>query len=314
MLQLPGRTRLPKPSDRLPLGTSGLMVSPICLGHTSAETVIAAFDAGINFFFVSADAHWPFYAGVRTGLEKLLRDKIAKRSQIVLAIVSYLDNPLFHQTGVFGEVLNAIPASESADVLIAGATTSRNFDRIDTLKKLRAAGRFGSRAIGASFHDRASALTACNEGSLDISYIRYNTDHTGASADLLPHLKPNSSTLVFNFKSAMFPVKDHEFALLPESDRKWLPDICDHYRFVLSHPRIDGVLCSPQSPDELSDLVGALDRKPLDLDEQEYMIRLSSLAHPPDSVPGRVNVWWDRPTEAPSKRLPGPIAHSLSPS
>jgi len=50
------RDHFPKPSDRLPLGRTSLTVSPFCLGMTaSADSVIAAYGAGINFFFVTAD-------------------------------------------------------------------------------------------------------------------------------------------------------------------------------------------------------------------------------------------------------------------
>ena len=37
----------------------------------SPETVIAAFEEGVNFFFITADLHWPLYDGVRKGLAKL---------------------------------------------------------------------------------------------------------------------------------------------------------------------------------------------------------------------------------------------------
>ncbi|SRR6266550_8217075 len=68
------RLALPKANDRLPLGKTGLTVSPFCFGRTaSADTVVAAYEAGINFFFVTADLHWPFYDGIRRGLAKLLR-------------------------------------------------------------------------------------------------------------------------------------------------------------------------------------------------------------------------------------------------
>ena len=66
------RTSLPRFRDRLVL-RDGLRVSPFCLGiATRPEYVVAAYDAGINFFFVTADMHWPLYRGVREGLALLL--------------------------------------------------------------------------------------------------------------------------------------------------------------------------------------------------------------------------------------------------
>ena len=58
----PRRFVLPKLTERLTLGEGGLRVSPFCLGMVRSEdTTSAAFDAGINFFFLSADLHWPYY-------------------------------------------------------------------------------------------------------------------------------------------------------------------------------------------------------------------------------------------------------------
>jgi hypothetical protein len=73
MRPVPPRRPLPRLTDRQPLGKSGLRAGPICLGAVPGpETVLAAFDAGINFFFLSVDMHWPLYEGMRRGLEALL--------------------------------------------------------------------------------------------------------------------------------------------------------------------------------------------------------------------------------------------------
>jgi hypothetical protein len=59
------RKSLPRFTDRQALGNQRLRVSPFCLGWVrSAETVAAAFEAGINFLFVTTDLHhdavpWP---------------------------------------------------------------------------------------------------------------------------------------------------------------------------------------------------------------------------------------------------------------
>jgi hypothetical protein len=82
-------------TDRYPLG-NGLQVSPFCLGLVGDPDVVpAAFEAGINFFFISADMHWPVYEQTRRGLAKLLRDKPEARDQIVLGLVAYVTQPEF---------------------------------------------------------------------------------------------------------------------------------------------------------------------------------------------------------------------------
>jgi len=78
------RCTLPKPTDRLPLGKSGLLGSPFCLGITaSPDTVVAAYEAGINFFFITADLHWPLYDGVRKDLANILDGNKSRRDELV---------------------------------------------------------------------------------------------------------------------------------------------------------------------------------------------------------------------------------------
>ena len=67
------RKTLPRLTDRIPLG-DGLLVSPVCLGAVPSPKVVpAAWEAGINFFFVTADMHWPMYEPLRRGLESLFK-------------------------------------------------------------------------------------------------------------------------------------------------------------------------------------------------------------------------------------------------
>ncbi len=277
------RYRLPKPSDRLPLGKSGLQVSPVCLGMTeSPDTVVAAYESGVNFFFVTADLHWPLYDGVRKGLAKLLNGNRARREQIVVGVVSYLDNPLFAALQ-FHEVVAEIPGLERIDLIIAGAVSSDQsfYSRLDSIARARASGHNGARAIGATFHQRQLALAADYYDLLDISYIRYNSAHPGARTDILPHFRPQRNNLVFNFKSVMSRVSRETFDALGLPQNYWLPDPCDYYRFVLSRPEINGILCAPSRPEEIRELAQALDKEPLTYQEEEYMIWLSSLAHAP---------------------------------
>ena len=277
------RDTLPKPADRLPLGRSGLKVSPFCLGMTaSPDSVVAAYEAGINFFFVTADLHWPLYEGIRHGLRKLLDGNPARRDEIVVGVVSYMEDPLF-STLQFHEVIAEVPGLERVDLMIAGAVSNENslYSRANSLQSARARRHNGSSAIGATFHQRPLALVADHRALLDISYIRYNSGHPGARRDLFPYLLPARDGLVFNFKSVLSKVTEEMFQSFRLPSNYWLPDVCDYYRFVLSRPEIDGILCSPMSASDVRGMVAALDKAPLTHDEQEYMIWLSSLAHAP---------------------------------
>src|SRR5438045_803750 len=111
---------LPRLGDRLPLGSSGLEVSPICIGMvTDSDAIPAAFEAGVNFFFVTADMHWPAYAETRRGLGRLLDGKRAARDAIVVAAAAYVTQPVF-MWAPFSEVLEEVPSLERIDLTIAG--------------------------------------------------------------------------------------------------------------------------------------------------------------------------------------------------
>jgi hypothetical protein len=281
------RPTLPRAGDRLPLGGSGLSVSPICLGMTmSPDTVLAAYDAGINFFFLTADMHWPLYDGLRRGLERLLSRGPSVRDEIVVGVVSYLDQPLF-QYLQFQEVIDAVAGLKRVDLLIAGAVPDENnlAARSDALRAARDAGHDGARAIGASFHHRPAALLSLNADCLDINYIRYNSGHIGARQDIFPHLRPDRAALLFNFKSTMSYVRPEQMRRMGLNGEDWPPRLTDYYRFVLSNPNIDGMLCSLDSPRQVDELVATLGEMPLTPHEEAYMIRLSQGVNQPRPSP-----------------------------
>jgi hypothetical protein len=275
-MDLPIRQILPKARDRLPLGSSGLLVSPICLGIVgSPDTVLAAFDAGINFFFITADLHWPQYEPLRRGLAQLLSRGNGIRDELVVAVVSYLEEPLFRHLQ-FHEVVEAIAGLDRVDVLVAGAVPSlESFQaRLVSLQTARQAGHVGSRGIGATFHHRPCALRSLNDECLDIHYIRYNAIHAKAVNDFFPFVRPSRSSLLFSFKST-FPEIVREHGGWSDTDRDRFPSkITDYYRFVLSFRHLDGLLCRLSTPSEVEQLVRALDERPLATDE---LVRTLSL-------------------------------------
>jgi predicted aldo/keto reductase-like oxidoreductase len=296
------RKRLPQFTDRLVLGDQGLRVSPYCLGWVhSAQTIVAAFDAGINFFFITTDLHWPGYEATRRGVRELLARGQDIRDQIVVAAVCYQTRPIFCY-GPFQELLDDMPGLERLDALIAGAVYGdEQGKRFPVYQEHRATGYLGARALGMSFHDRSAALAAIQDKQVDIAFIRYNPDHPGAAKDLFPHLpscsplprsggegsgvrgngrgKKAARTLLFNFKSTFgyVPPAEMEEMGLPGSVY-WHPQITDHYRFVLSQPEIDGVLMGPKTPEELQGVADAVARGPLTEDEQAYLMDVALVA------------------------------------
>jgi predicted aldo/keto reductase-like oxidoreductase len=271
---------MPQFSDRLALGRQSLAVSPFSVGLVGApETVGAAFDAGINFFFLTADMHWPYYEAARRGLQQLLARGNGIRDQIVVAAVCYPTQPEFCY-GPFRELLDAVPGLDRLDVLIAGGVYAGEFaGRLSVYQQHRRTRFLGARAIGATFHDRQEARKAVSDDLVDVAFVRYNPGHAGAREDLFPHLPQPTSPLLFGFKSTFAYVPPPQMAELGlPGDVYWHPDVTDHYRFALSRPELDGLLIGPATPQEVTALADALKKGPLDEEEETYLMQVALVA------------------------------------
>ncbi|HTL87390.1 MAG TPA: hypothetical protein VL856_19565 [Acidimicrobiia bacterium] len=271
------RTALPKLTDRLQLGTSGLEVSPFCLGLVNdPEIVVAAFEAGINFFFVTADMHWPLYEGTRLGLKKLLTDKPEARDSVVIGVVSYVQQPEFCWAP-FMEVLEAFPSFKRIDVSICGGSYGDEIARrLGIYAQHRKAGFMGIKSTGATFHDRSAILPTFDAGTVDIGFVRYNPNHPGAASEVFPKIREDHP-LLFNFKSADGWASSEQLAKVGIADDFWHPHQTDYYRFALSQPALDGILCALPHVQAVRDLEDALAKGPLDEEDQQYLRDIAEL-------------------------------------
>lgn len=236
-----------------------------------------AFDAGINFFFLTADMHWPLYENARRGLAKLLASRKGIRDEIVVGVVSYCTQPEFC-TLPFRELLDAMPGLRRIDVAIAGgAHAGEILGRLPVYRTHRQNAFLGVRAIGASFHDRSAALDAIEHELFDVAFVRYNPTHPGAREDLFPSLSRESASAVFNFSSTNGHLSRNRLRALGLSNHQWLPKVTDYYRFAISRPEIAGLLCALRTGREIRALERALATGPLAEDEETYLINLSRL-------------------------------------
>lgn len=274
-----GARKLPRFSDRYELGGAKLKVSPFCLGMVGEpDTVLAAYDAGINFFFFTADMHWPYYEATRQGLTRLLARGSGIREKIVVGIVSYCTQPEFCYAP-FSEAMAAVPGLERVDVPIAGGAYANEFlVRAGIYQQHRRSNFLGTRAIGTTFHDRKAALSAIDHEMIDIAFIRYNPSHPGAREDLFPLLDPKSATLLYNFKNTMGALPPEALPKLGLDDSYWKPKVTDYYRFVLTRPEIDGSLIGLTTPDQVTALAKAMEEGPLDEEEEKFLMDLALLA------------------------------------
>jgi aryl-alcohol dehydrogenase-like predicted oxidoreductase len=271
----PARTRLPLPTDRLPLGDSGLRVSPFCLGRVrEEETILAAFDAGINFFFVTADLHWPFYEQTRRGLQRLLARGGAVREQVVVGICSYCTQPDLPPVALW-EAVNAIDGLSSLDLAIAGAAHGHEYlERYRTFERIRREKYLGARAIGTTFHDRKAAAAATSHNLVDIALVRYNPIHRGAWVDLFPYLDQPTRTLLYSFTSTLGYFVEQRRAELDLPDVGWQPTVGDFYRFALARPELDGLLIGLDTPEQVAAFVRTLESGPLDPAQERDLLAL----------------------------------------
>ena len=220
------RRELPKLTDRYALG-NGLEVSPFCLGLVNDPAIVsAAYEAGINFFFVSADMHWPVYEQTRRGIVQLLADKPSARDSIVVGLVSYVTQPEFCWMP-FQEVLEEMPALGRVDMTIAGGSYGNEIGRrLGIYKQHKDSGYLGVRATGATFHERAAMLPILDDARVDMAFVRYNPVHPGAAKDLFPNVR-DDHPLLYNFKSTFGHLTDDDYAPLGVGPDFWRPHPTD---------------------------------------------------------------------------------------
>jgi hypothetical protein len=229
----------------------------------------------VNFFFLSADMHWPLYEALRQGLRQLLRSSPKARKRIVVAAVSYVTQPEF-SWAPFEEVLEAVPELGHLDVAVIGGSYPTDFL---VRRELYLAQRPGNmRALGATFHDRSTALTAVNQHLVDIAFVRYNAAHAGAESDVFPHIRTDRATKLFCFKSMGGYVAPEQLTALGLPKENWRATPPDHYRFALRPPQVDGILCSFDRVEHVASLRAALAKGPLSQAQAEYLKNLCALA------------------------------------
>lgn len=260
------------------IGAAKLEVSPLCVGMVNdPDTVIAAWDAGINFFFLTADMHWPLYEGLRQGLKRLAKARPAALDEAVIACTAYVAQPEFLKVP-YQEALDSIAPFQKLDLLIAGGSYTPDVaPRLKVLKGNVDSKWVNAKAIGMSAHDRAAAVTVINDDSADLVFVRYNAQHPGARFDLFPHLKPARTTRIFNFKSTYGYQPAAEFHKMGVDPELWFPARTDYYRFVMCRPELDGILCAPTTPAEVEGAVAAYELGPLPQDEEEHLLALAKL-------------------------------------
>jgi aryl-alcohol dehydrogenase-like predicted oxidoreductase len=258
--------------DKTILGRTGLSVSRMGLASgygIPAQAVEKAFrEHGINYFF------WgnPRRQGMREGLKALVR---SDRERIVIALQTYDHLGPFLERGV-DKGLREL-GIDRADILILGWFNTAPHGRVlENALKLKEKGKV--RFLGMSGHNRRTfgAMARDPHHPVDAFMVRYNAVHTGAEADIFPHLpepgRPGITVYTATCWRKLLNAKKMPPGEAPLS-------AADCYRFVLSDPHVDLTLFAPNSEAQMLDGLKALGQGPLSEGETARARRIGAHIH-----------------------------------
>jgi aryl-alcohol dehydrogenase-like predicted oxidoreductase len=254
-------------SERRVLGRTGLEVGRLGVGSSYGAPASAyeqAFERGVNYFYYGSLRRGGFRDAVRA-LAPRYRDRM------VIVVQSYARFG-FHVKLSVHRALRSL-GIERADALLLGLHNDFPAQRlVDAARELREEGKIGHLAL--SGHRRTLFPELVKDPRYGILHVRYNAVHRGAEVEAFPAFTAREtaarpglvSFTATRWGSLCDPKKT------PPGERT--PTAADCYRFVLSNPAPDVVLCGPSNAHEMTEALAALDQGPLDEEEQAFMRRV----------------------------------------
>ena len=223
------------------LGRSTIRASRLGLAGSygiDADGVERAFhELGINYFFVTSGMR-----GMVEGLRRLVR--AGHRDQLVIAAGASI--PMgFGVTWQADRLLRSFGV-DTIDVFHLFWVQAHWYVTGKTWTSMRALKESGkARALAISCHDRPLARSLVDELGLDALMIRYNAAHRGAEKEIFDSLDDKDRPGTISYTATRWGrLLKPAGTLAPMT-----PGEC--YRFPLSHPKVDVVLCGPATYEEL---------------------------------------------------------------
>ena len=258
--------------EKRDVGRTGMQTGRLGIGSSfgaPASAIEEAFEHGINYLYWGTIRR-PEFAHAMVNLSRQHRD------ELILTIQSYSRDP----DSIEGEVEEALQTAglEYFDFLLLGNWSEVPKDAfVEVFERLRE--RSKVRFLSISSHNRPMlqkplAGYATGESPYELLMLRYNAVHRGGERDVFPFLPetgPRPLVVAYTatrWKDLLDPDK------MPPGEEPLRARDC--YRYSLSHPSVDMVLCGPASTEQMREAILALERGPLEADERERIERIGA--------------------------------------
>ena len=258
-------------SERRFIGRTGLATSRLGIGSTfnaPARVIEDAFERGVNYLYWGT-VRQPEFARAMVNLARRARD------ELILTVQSYSRDP--HTIPAEVEAALGDAGLESFDFLLLGNhSEAPEAGYLEVFERLREQGKV--RFLSLSSHNRPMlprmvAESAAGRTPYELFMLRYNGVHRGAEQDVFPFLPADDRPFIVAYTATRW---GHllDRAKMPPGEAP--PSARDCYRYSLSHPAVDMVLCGPANAAQMEEALAALEHGPLAADERERMERIGA--------------------------------------
>ena len=251
------------------LGQTGLRASRLGIGSsfTGDERFIEeAVDQGVNYLYWGSIRRPAFGRAIRSVARR-------DRSRVVVTVQSYSRVAALLAPSI--EIALRRTGLGYFDFLLLGMWNRPPFSAlVDAAQRLKARGLV--RHLMMSTHNRPSLQGHFREfergeSPFEAFMLRYNAVHRGAEQDVFPHLPAARKPAILAYTATRW---GHlcDPAKMPAGEAP--PPARDCYRFALSNPSVDMVLCGPKNREQMQEALRALDAGPLAPDEMKRLQRI----------------------------------------
>ena len=251
------------------LGQTGLRASRLGIGSsfTGDERFIdEAVEQGVNYLYWGSIRRPAFGRAIRNAARR-------DRSRIVVTVQSYTRVAALLAPSI--DIALRRTGLGYFDFLLLGMWNRPPFPAlVEAAQRLKERGVV--RHLMMSTHNRPSLQGHFREfergdSPFDAFMLRYNAVHRGAEQDVFPHLPAARKPAILAYTATRW---GHlcDPAKMPTGESP--PPARDCYRFALSNPNVDMVLCGPKNREQMQEALRALDAGPLAPDEMERLQRI----------------------------------------